>query len=104
MPLVQQTLLISRQKATDINPDEAGEGTSIQGGAGDVKDVLLLDVTPLTLGIETMGVLRHRLSRRTPILPRSLRFSTAEDNQTAVTIHVVQGERKGQHQQVIESV
>ena len=82
-----------------MNPDEAvAMGASIQGAvlAGDVKDVLLLDVTPLTLGIETMGGVCTHLSRRTPrFLPRrSQVFSTAEDNQTAVTIHVLQGERK----------
>jgi molecular chaperone DnaK len=82
-----------------VNPDEAvAMGASIQGAvlAGDVKDVLLLDVTPLTLGIETMGSVATPLIEKNTTIPtkKSQVFSTAEDNQTAVTIHVVQGERK----------
>jgi molecular chaperone DnaK len=82
-----------------VNPDEAvAMGASIQGAvlSGDVKDVLLLDVTPLTLGIETMGGVATPLIEKNTTIPtkKSQVFSTAEDNQTAVTIHVVQGERK----------
>ena len=82
----------------DVNPDEAvAVGASIQGAvlSGDVKDVLLLDVTPLTLGIETMGgVATPVIEKHHDSTKKSQVFSTAEDNQTAVTIHVVQGERK----------
>ena len=101
MPLVQQTVadFFSKEPRKDVNPDEAvAMGASIQGAvlAGDVKDVLLLDVTPLTLGIETMGGVATPLIEKNTTIPtkKSQVFSTAEDNQTAVTIHVVQGERK----------
>ena len=101
MPLVQQTVAdyFGKEPRKDVNPDEAvAMGASIQGAvlAGDVKDVLLLDVTPLTLGIETMGGVATPLIEKNTTIPtkKSQVFSTAEDNQTAVTIHVVQGERK----------
>ena len=101
MPMVQQTVadFIGKEPRKDVNPDEAvAMGASIQGAvlAGDVKDVLLLDVTPLTLGIETMGGVATPLIEKNTTIPtkKSQVFSTAEDNQTAVTIHVVQGERK----------
>jgi molecular chaperone DnaK len=88
-----------KEPRRDVNPDEAvAMGASIQGAvlAGDVKDVLLLDVTPLTLGIETMGGVATALIEKNTTIPtkKSQVFSTAEDNQSAVTIHVVQGERK----------
>ena len=88
-----------KEPRKDVNPDEAvAMGASIQGAvlSGDVKDVLLLDVTPLTLGIETMGGVATPLIEKNTTIPtkKSQVFSTAEDNQTAVTIHVVQGERK----------
>ena len=101
MPMVQQTVadFFSKEPRKDVNPDEAvAMGASIQGAvlAGDVKDVLLLDVTPLTLGIETMGGVATPLIEKNTTIPtkKSQVFSTADDNQTAVTIHVVQGERK----------
>ena len=101
MPMVQQTVadFFGKEPRKDVNPDEAvAMGASIQGAvlAGDVKDVLLLDVTPLTLGIETMGGVATPLIEKNTTIPtkKSLVCSTAEDNQTAVTIHVVQGERK----------
>ena len=101
MPLVQQTVadFFGKEPRKDVNPDEAvAMGASIQGAvlSGDVKDVLLLDVTPLTLGIETMGGVATPLIEKNTTIPtkKSQVFSTAEDNQTAVTIHVVQGERK----------
>ena len=101
MPLVQTTVsdFFGKEPRKDVNPDEAvAMGASIQGAvlAGDVKDVLLLDVTPLTLGIETMGSVATPLIEKNTTIPtkKSQVFSTAEDNQTAVTIHVVQGERK----------
>ncbi len=101
MPMVQQTAadFFGKEPRKDVNPDEAvAMGASIQGAvlAGDVKDVLLLDVTPLTLGIETMGGVATPLIEKNTTIPtkKSQVFSTAEDNQTAVTIHVVQGERK----------
>ncbi len=101
MPLVQSAVAnyFGKEPRKDVNPDEAvAMGASIQGAvlSGDVKDVLLLDVTPLTLGIETMGGVATPLIEKNTTIPtkKSQIFSTAEDNQTAVTIHVVQGERK----------
>jgi molecular chaperone DnaK len=101
MPMVQQMVadFFGKEPRKDVNPDEAvAMGASIQGAvlAGEVKDVLLLDVTPLTLGIETMGGVATPLIEKNTTIPtkKSQVFSTAEDNQTAVTIHVVQGERK----------
>jgi len=101
MPMVQEKVsaFFGKEPRKDVNPDEAvAMGASIQGAvlAGDVKDVLLLDVTPLTLGIETMGGVATALIEKNTTIPtkKSQVFSTAEDNQTAVTIHVVQGERK----------
>ena len=101
MPLVQTkvTEFFGKEPRKDVNPDEAvAMGAALQGAvlSGDVKDVLLLDVTPLTLGIETMGGVATPLIEKNTTIPtkKSQVFSTAEDNQTAVTIHVVQGERK----------
>lgn len=101
MPLVQAKVaeFFGKDPRKDVNPDEAvAMGAAIQGGvlSGDVKDVLLLDVTPLTLGIETMGGVATALIEKNTTIPtkKSQIFSTAEDNQSAVTIHVVQGERK----------
>ena len=101
MPLVQKAVadFFGKEPRKDVNPDEAvAIGAAIQGAvlAGDVKDVLLLDVTPLTLGIETMGGVATPLIDKNTTIPtkKSQVFSTADDNQTAVTIHVVQGERK----------
>ena len=101
MPMVQKKVAdyFGKEPRKDVNPDEAvAIGASIQGGvlAGDVKDVLLLDVTPLTLGIETMGGVATPLIEKNTTIPtkKSQIFSTADDNQSAVTIHVVQGERK----------
>jgi molecular chaperone DnaK len=101
MPLVQAkvTEFFGKDPRKDVNPDEAvAMGAAIQGGvlSGDVKDVLLLDVTPLSLGIETMGGVATVLIEKNTTIPtkKSQIFSTAEDNQSAVTIHVVQGERK----------
>ncbi len=101
MPLVQKKVaeFFGKEPRKDVNPDEAvAVGAAIQAAvlAGDVKDVLLLDVTPLTLGIETMGGVATPLIEKNTTIPtkKSQIFSTAEDNQTAVTIHVVQGERK----------
>ena len=101
MPLVQEkvTEFFGKEPRKDVNPDEAvAVGASLQGAvlAGDVNDVLLLDVTPLSLGIETMGAVATPVIEKNTTIPtkKSQVFSTAEDNQTAVTIHVVQGERK----------
>lgn len=101
MPLVQQVVaeFFGKEARKDVNPDEAvAVGAAIQGAvlSGDVKDVLLLDVTPLTLGIETMGGIATSLIDKNTTIPtkKSQIFSTADDNQNAVTIHVVQGERK----------
>jgi len=101
MPLVQEkvTEFFGKEARKDVNPDEAvAMGAAIQGAvlAGDVKDVLLLDVTPLTLGIETMGGVATPVIEKNTTIPtkKSQIFSTAEDHQSAVTIHVVQGERK----------
>jgi molecular chaperone DnaK len=101
MPMVQKAVtdFFGKEPRRDVNPDEAvAVGASIQGAvlSGDVKDVLLLDVTPLTLGIETMGGVATPLIEKNTTIPtkKSQVFSTADDNQTAVTIHVVQGERK----------
>ena len=101
MPLVQKyvTEFFGKEPRKDVNPDEAvAVGAAIQAAvmSGDVKDVLLLDVTPLTLGIETMGGVATPLIEKNTTIPtkKSQIFSTADDNQQAVTVHVVQGERK----------
>ena len=101
MPMVQAKVeeFFGKAPRKDVNPDEAvAVGAAIQGGvlAGDVKDVLLLDVTPLSLGIETMGGVMTKLIEKNTTIPTkaSQVFSTADDNQTAVTVHVLQGERE----------
>ncbi len=105
MPMVQKKVaeFFGKEARKDVNPDEAvAMGAALQGAvlSGDVKDVLLLDVTPLTLGIETMGGVATPLIEKNTTIPskKSQIFSTAEDNQSAVTIHVVQGERKQANQ------
>ena len=101
MPLVQAKVaeFFGKEPRKDVNPDEAvAIGAGVQGGvlSGDVTDVLLLDVTPLTLGIETMGGVATAVIEKNTTIPskKSQVFSTADDNQSAVTIHIVQGERK----------
>ncbi len=101
MPKVREAVkdFFGKEPRKDVNPDEAvAVGAAIQGGVlgGDVKDVLLLDVTPLSLGIETMGGVMTKLIEKNTTIPtqKSQTFSTAEDNQTAVTVHVLQGERE----------
>ena len=101
MPMVQEKVkaFFGKEPRKDLNPDEAvAVGAAIQGSvlSGDTKDVLLLDVTPLTLGIETLGGIATPLIEKNTTIPtkKSQVFSTAEDNQSAVTVHVIQGERK----------
>jgi molecular chaperone DnaK len=101
MPMVQQAVaeFFNREPRKDVNPDEAvAVGAAIQGGvlSGEVKDVLLLDVTPLSLGIETLGGIMTKLIEKNTTIPTKAAqvFSTAENNQTAVTVHVLQGERE----------
>ena len=101
MPKVQEMVkeLVGKEPRRDVNPDEAvAVGASIQGGVlqGEVKDVLLLDVTPLSLGIETLGSVMTKLIQKNTTIPTKAQqvFSTADDNQSAVTIHVLQGERE----------
>ncbi len=101
MPKVQETVkgFFGKEPRKDVNPDEAvAVGAAIQGGVlgGQVKDVLLLDVTPLSLGIETLGGVMTKLNEKNTTIPTSASqvFSTADDNQTAVTVHVLQGERE----------
>jgi molecular chaperone DnaK len=101
MPKVQQVVkdFFGKEPRKDVNPDEAvAVGAAIQGGVlgGDVTDILLLDVTPLSLGIETMGGVMTKLVEKNTTIPTKAQqvFSTADDNQTAVTVHVLQGERE----------
>jgi molecular chaperone DnaK len=101
MPLVQKAVkdFFGKEPRKDVNPDEAvAVGAAIQGGvlSGEVKDVLLLDVTPLSLGIETLGSIMTKLIEKNTTIPTKATqtFSTADDNQNAVTIHVLQGERQ----------
>jgi molecular chaperone DnaK len=101
MPKVQEVVkeIFGKEARKDVNPDEAvAVGAAIQGGVlgGDVKDVLLLDVTPLSLGIETLGGVMTKLIDKNTTIPTKANqvFSTADDNQTAVTVHVLQGERE----------
>ncbi len=104
MPKVQEKVeaFFGKAPRKDVNPDEAvAIGASIQGGVlgGQVKDVLLLDVTPLSLGIETLGGVMTKLIEKNTTIPTSAQqvFSTADDNQAAVTVHVLQGERERAH-------
>jgi len=104
MPKVQEAVksFFGKEPRKDVNPDEAvAVGAAIQGGVlgGSVKDVLLLDVTPLSLGIETMGGVMTKLIEKNTTIPtkQTQTFSTADDNQTAVTVHVLQGEREQAH-------
>lgn len=101
MPKVQETVakIFGQEARKDVNPDEAvAAGAAIQGGVlgGDVTDVLLLDVTPLSLGIETLGGVMTKLIKKNTTIPtkETQVFSTADDNQTAVTVHILQGERE----------
>jgi len=101
MPMAQEKVkdIFNKEPRKDVNPDEAvAVGAAIQGGVlqGDVKDVLLLDVTPLSLGIETLGGVMTKLIQKNTTIPTKANqvFSTADDNQSAVTIHVMQGERE----------
>lgn len=101
MPMVQKAVqdFFGKEPKKDVNPDEAvAMGAAIQGGVlgGDVKDVLLLDVTPLSLGIETLGGVMTKLIEKNTTIPTNASqiFSTAQDNQNAVTVHVLQGERE----------
>ncbi len=101
MPMAQEKVkdIFNKEPRKDVNPDEAvAVGAAIQGGVlkGDVKDVLLLDVSPLSLGIETLGGVMTKLIRKNTTIPTKANqvFSTADDNQSAVTIHVMQGERE----------